>query len=93
MKNQTSDNGALRDVQAALSPDIIARFKEAVACKRWPDGRALTEDQLATCMQAIIAWDAQHLPKEERTGFMPTKQTCLSSSNGDDAQIIDTDNL
>lgn len=57
----------------ALTPELIARFRDAVATGRWPDGRTLTAEQRETCMQAVLLWEHEHLPAEERTGYMPPK--------------------
>lgn len=94
-KDKTTSPSALRDIHASLNPDIIARFKTAVECRRWPDGRALTDSQLETCLQAIIAWDAEHLPKEQRIGYMPTKDACPSerSESPNTPEPINTDRL
>ena len=61
------------DVLNNLNPDIIARFQTAIELGKWPDGRKLTDEQLHTCMQAVIAYEYKHLPEEDRTGYVPPK--------------------
>ncbi|MCP5174746.1 MAG: DUF1315 family protein [Moraxellaceae bacterium] len=55
---------------AALNPDIVANFKQAIALGKWADGRRLSEEQKETCMQAVLLWEMQHLPEQERTGYI-----------------------
>lgn len=56
-----------------LTPEIYQNMRRAVELGRWPDGRKVTDAQRETCLQAIIAWEAVHLPEEERTGYLPPK--------------------
>ncbi|MCB1657177.1 MAG: DUF1315 family protein [Moraxellaceae bacterium] len=55
---------------AALNPEIVANFKQAIALGKWADGRRLSEEQKETCMQAVLLWEMQHLPEQERTGYI-----------------------
>lgn len=63
----------LKQITATLNPELVARFKEAIAIGRWADGRKLTEAQRETCLQAVIAYEHQHMPETERTGYVPPK--------------------
>lgn len=54
----------------SLTPDVVARLRSALELGRWPDGRPLSEAQKADCLDAIIQWEARHLPPEERTGYI-----------------------
>ncbi len=68
-------NTNIQDMQDALTPDIYARLKTAVEIRKWPNGLELSQEQIETCMQAIIAYEAKHLPAEQRTGYVPPKAT------------------
>ena len=63
------------DILKTMTPEIYSRFKTAVEIRKWPDGKTLTQAQLDTCMQAIIAYEHRYLSKEERTGYIPPKET------------------
>lgn len=54
----------------AMGRDIYDRMVEALATGRWPDGREVSPEQRANCMQAVIAWGEMHLPPEQRVGFI-----------------------
>lgn len=56
-----------------LTPPVYQSFKRAIALRKWPDGRPLTQAQLQTCMQAVIAYEHHHLPPEQHTGYVPPK--------------------
>ncbi|CAA0100615.1 Uncharacterised protein [Halioglobus japonicus] len=56
-----------------LSPEVYQRLLRAVELGKWPDGKVVTAEQRAHAMQAIIAWGEQHLPEEERVGFVEKK--------------------
>ena len=55
---------------ANLTPDLVVRFKRAVELGRWPDGSSVSPEQREHCIQAIIAYDAQHLAPEARVGYI-----------------------
>lgn len=59
----------------AVTPQVYQNFKCAIALRKWPDGRRLSEAQLQTCLQAVIAYEHHHLPPEERTGYVPPKKS------------------
>jgi uncharacterized protein YeaC (DUF1315 family) len=44
---------------------------------KWPDGRKLTQEQKELSLQAMIAWELQNLPEDQRTGYMG-EQACES---------------
>lgn len=54
----------------SLTPDVLARLRQAVETGYWPDGREVTPEQREHSLQAIIAWEAKHLPPEQRVGFI-----------------------
>lgn len=55
---------------ATLTPELVTAFRRAIEIGKWPDGRKVTDEQRATCMQAVIAWEHRHLPEAERTGYI-----------------------
>ncbi|MEY4590752.1 MAG: hypothetical protein RL497_2828 [Pseudomonadota bacterium] len=65
----------------AMNADIYTRFKTAVELRKWPNGERLTPEQTATCLQAIIAWETQHVAVEERVGYIPPKEPCADDSH------------
>ena len=62
-----------------ITPEIYQSLKLAVEIGKWPDGRKLSPEQKALSLQAMIAWELQNLPEDERTGFMGV-QECGSKS-------------
>nr|WP_317199755.1 DUF1315 family protein [uncultured Psychrobacter sp.] len=57
-------------ILATLTPEVVERFKVAIELGKWPDGRALSDEQRQTCMQAVMIWEHEHLPPAERTGYI-----------------------
>lgn len=62
-------------LMASLDAEIIERFKRAIELGKWPDGKVLSDEQRATCMRAVIVYEHANLPEEERTGYVPPKET------------------
>lgn len=58
------------DILATMTPELVARFRTAIEIGKWPDGRVLTAEQRATCMQAVLVWEHAHLPEDQRTGYI-----------------------
>ena len=62
-----------------ITPDIYRSLKLAVEIGKWADGNKLTAKQRELSLQAMIAWEIQNLPEEERTGYMGP-QECQSKA-------------
>lgn len=59
----------------AMTPDVYQQFLLAIETGRWPNGELLSDEQKATCMEAIIIYEHKHVDESQRTGFVPTKKT------------------
>lgn len=73
---------SMQDILAMMNPEVHMNLKTAVELGRWQDGRKLTPEQLEYCMQAIIAYEQQHLPEDMRVGYID--RTGLKTSQCDD---------
>tara|TARA_B100000795_G_scaffold208298_1_gene161783 strand:+ start:1378 stop:1635 length:258 start_codon:yes stop_codon:yes gene_type:complete len=75
---------------AQLTPAVYLRLKTAVETGKWPDGRVLSEDQKASCMEAVLRYQSMKLDAKQHSGHMPDK--CASSSSSTlkktDEQVI-----
>ena len=60
----------IEQMLAVLDPEIVSRLKTAIEIGKWPNGVVLTQEQRHTCMQAVYAWEAKHLPETERSGYI-----------------------
>jgi hypothetical protein len=60
----------MQEIVDHLNPQICAQLKRAIETGRWPDGGRLTREQQALCLQAVMLYEARHLPEEERTGYV-----------------------
>ena len=45
----------------AMTPDMHQALKRAIEVRKWPNGERLTEEQLETCMEAVLTFDATKL--------------------------------
>lgn len=79
----------LNELTRQLTPDIYQRLRTAVEIGKWPDGRRLSTEQVEICMQAIIAYEHQHIPETEHTGYIPPKETpCTDHDHADSDQPV-----
>ncbi|NQD93483.1 DUF1315 family protein [Pseudomonas sp. CrR25] len=62
-----------------ITPEIYQSLKLAVEIGKWPDGRKLSQEQKELCLQALIAWEMQNLPEDQRIGYMGP-QECSSKA-------------
>ncbi len=62
-----------------ITPEIYESLKLAVEIGKWSDGNKLTAEQRELSLQAMIAWELQNLPEDQRTGYMGP-QECQSKS-------------
>lgn len=76
---------------SSLTPELLVAFRRAIETGKWPDGRRVSEEQRATCMQAVIAWEHRHLPETERTGYIDKGekdgQTCDDPHHHDEEPV------
>lgn len=63
----------LQQLLSSLTPDIYQNLKRAVELGKWPDGNRVSREQRDLCMQAVIAYERQHLPPEQHTGYIEPK--------------------
>lgn len=73
---------SLQDILAMMNPEVHMNLKTAVELGRWPDGRKLSAEQLEYCLQAIIAYEQEALPEEQRVGYID--RTGLKKTECDD---------
>lgn len=54
-----------------LDPAVYQSLKRAIELGKWPDGRAISAEQRAICMEAVIYYENRHnVPDEERVGYI-----------------------
>ena len=58
----------------SLTPDMVNDLKRAIEIGKFPDNRAVSEEQRELMIEATILYDALKLPEEERTGFIHRKR-------------------
>lgn len=46
-------------------------LRQSLELGKWPDGQALTQDQKSLVMEALIRFGHQHLPEDQRVGYLP----------------------
>lgn len=71
----------------AVTPEVYEQFKLAIETRKWPSGQRLTDDQLATCLQAVIAYEHKHLPPEVRTGYVEPKDSACEHDDPADGDV------
>ena len=73
-----------------MTPDIYQRLRASVELGKWPTGLALTKEQKALCLEAIIKYEISNdVPVEQRTGYM--EQACKSSAEEIPSVTIETE--
>ena len=77
-----------QDLINSLTPEVVANFKRAIELGRWPDGRQLTPEQRAHCMEAIILWDKKNLAEQERTGYIDRGHKQGEHCDDEEARVL-----
>lgn len=70
-----------------MSSDVYGSLKLAVELGKWGDGVRLDAEQIDFCMQAIILYEAKHVPEQDRVGF-DLSANCKSKAVPEQAQTI-----
>lgn len=74
---------------ASMTPEIYRNMKEAVELGRWGDGRAMTPEQKAFSVEAMIRYE--HLVgiiETDRVGYVDTTNKRKKKNDGDDTQPL-----
>lgn len=69
----------------SMSAEVYDALKLAVEIGKWADGQRLDAQQRDFCLQAVILYEAKHLPEQDRIGF-DLAANC-ESKNGDTQTI------
>ncbi|WP_447957639.1 YeaC family protein [Vreelandella sp. EE7] len=65
-----------------MTPSIYESLKQAVALRKWPDGRFLTAEQTELCLEAVIRFEIENnVPEENRVGYLE-RRTCGAGATG-----------
>jgi uncharacterized protein YeaC (DUF1315 family) len=71
-----------------MDPDVYASLKQAVALRKWPDGRRLTPEQTELCMEAVMRYEIEHnVPENQRVGHIGGACASNGKSDGDGERI------
>lgn len=63
---------------AQLTPEVYLRLKTAIETGKWPDGRVLSQDQKASCLEAVLRYQTMKLDATKHSGYMSDK--CANTS-------------
>jgi len=72
---------------AGLDRATYENLRRALELGRWPDGRSLEPRQREICMEAVLNWEATHLPPEQRSGYIEPK-ACSDAPQPDRIRIL-----
>lgn len=65
-----------------MTPAIYESLKQAVALRKWPDGRFLTAEQTELSLEAVIRYEIENnVPEESRVGYLEHR-TCGAGATG-----------
>jgi uncharacterized protein YeaC (DUF1315 family) len=67
----------------SVNADTYESLKRSVELGKWPDGKKLSREQRSLCLQAVIAWENNHLPEDQRSGYIPPKKHEHCGGEGD----------
>ncbi len=69
-----------------LTPDMVLVFRQSLETSKWPDGREMSKEQKSLVLEALLLWEQEHLPEQERTGYMP--DACQSKTTASQSDTI-----
>ena len=78
---------SIEQLMDEMSSDVVGSLRLAVELGKWGDGARLSAQQIGFCMQAIILYEAKHLPEQERVGF-DLSASCKSKASPELTQTI-----
>lgn len=68
-----------------LDPTVYQSLRRAIELGKWPDGRTLSGEQRAICMEAVIHYENTHnIPEQDRVGYIDRSKEDGSTCGPDD---------
>ncbi len=68
-----------------LDPAVYQSLKQAIELGKWPDGRTISPDQRAICMEAVLHYEGlRNIPEQERVGYLDRKKADGDACGPDD---------
>jgi uncharacterized protein YeaC (DUF1315 family) len=55
---------------SSMSPQVHASLRRAIELGKWPDGKKLTAEQKALCMEAVLNYEQLYVNEQERVGYI-----------------------
>ena len=74
---KTSDTPLVKIING-MTPEAIGNLKRMIELGKKPDGRKLSRREKEACMEAIVCWEAQHLERTRRSGYI--EQRCAKKT-------------
>ncbi len=72
------------DLIARMDPTVYRSLRQAVELGKWPDGRVLSKEQRAICMEAVIYYEnTREVAEAERVGYLDRSKSDGSSCGPD----------
>lgn len=69
-----------------MTPAIYESLKQAVALRKWPDGRTLSAEQTELCLEAVMRYEIEHkVPEEQRVGYLESPNCASAKRNEGDS--------
>lgn len=69
----------IKDLIAAMTPEIYQRLMQAVELGKWPDGVALTPEQKDHSLQAVMLWQSMNNPEPQHMSIGTDGQIVMKS--------------
>ncbi len=74
----------IEDLISSMTPQIYQNMKEAVELGRWGDGRTMSKEQKAHCVEAMIRFEHLNgIGETERVGYVDMSNKRKKSSAND----------
>ena len=79
----------VKDLIAAMTPEIYQRLVQAVELGKWPDGVALTPEQKENSLQAVMLWQSMNNVDPQHMSIGTDGQIVMKSKQELKQQFVD----
>ncbi|PJE78368.1 hypothetical protein CI610_02695 [invertebrate metagenome] len=86
----SNPKNTLEQLLHGLDKRQYTMLRTALELGRWPTGKRLTPEEQGVALQAMIVYEHQYLPENQRTGYMldQCKKHKQPKTSGDEESII-----
>jgi len=69
-----TETSSLMQLVNQMTIESVLNLRKMIELGKKPDGQRLSKQERESCLEALLLWEANHLPEHQRSGYI--EQSC-----------------